>query len=454
MGKKIIIIGGGPGGYAAAIRAAQLGADVILAEKAEIGGTCLNVGCIPTKALLHTAEFYKKLVSNSVAGVKSVGASLDWPAAQIHKAEVVSRLTGGVQALLRHNGVRVISESASLLSANRVKIGDNEFEADAVLLATGSENTLPPFPGAELTIESTAALALKDVPKSMVIIGGGVIGVELAALYGALGTQITILEMQPEILPQFDTDISAYLRETMVNDGVKIYNGAKLTEVKKSKKEFLAEFEHDGTIHSVTAQYVLTAVGRRPNTADLGLTELGIKLQKGAVAVNEYFETSASGVYAVGDCNGNAMLAHAAMAQGVSAAEHIMGVTPHYNAGIIPGCVYSSPEIASVGMTEKAVSESGTEYSIGFFSLENNGKAIIEGTGGFIKIIADKRLGEILGVHIIGPRATELIAEAALCMSMEGTVEDIVRTIHAHPTVSEAVAEAAMSVFGKPLHGI
>jgi dihydrolipoamide dehydrogenase len=457
MGKKVIVLGGGPGGYVAAIRAAQLGAQVALAEAERVGGTCLNVGCIPTKSLLHVGDFYRKAATDAVPGVKAVGVFLDWPAAQNHKDKIVGQLTGGVSALLRHNGVQVYNGAASLLPGRKVKIANEILEADAVILATGSVSSNLRFPGSELPgiIDSTEALSLEEVPSTMVIVGGGVIGIEFATLYSALGTKVSIVEMLPEILPTIDAEISGFMRDTLEGNGVQFYTGARLISVEKSKVGLAADLEIEGRTHQVAAEKILVAVGRTPRTTGLGLENLGIKMIRGAVAVDEYFRTSIPGVYAVGDCNGQLMLAHAAMAQGRAAAEHIMNITPNYNAKIIPSCVYSSPEIASVGMTEKQAQDAGIEYSIGRFSLGANGKSLIDDAGGgLIKIITDKKLGEVLGVHMIGSHVTEMIAEAALCMNIEGTVEDMMNTIHAHPTVSEAVCEAAMSVFGKPIHGI
>ena len=454
MSKKIIVIGGGPGGYAAAIKAAQLGAEVTLAEAVQIGGTCLNVGCIPTKALLRVGEFYRNASKNMVAGVNITGAKLDWAAALRHKDDVVKQLTGGVNALLRYNEVTVINETAVMFSEKKVKIRDTVYDADAVILALGSVNTSLAFPGAELTgvIDSEAAISSETVPKSIAIVGGGVIGSEFAALYTSLGVVVTIIEALPEILPSVDSEIAELMHETFAQSGVAVFTGARLKGAQRTGGEMLVSFETNGELQSVTAEKLLVAVGRRPNCGYL--EGAGIVIEHGAICVDENFETSISGVYAVGDCNGKTMLAHAAMAQGVVAAEHIMGCTARYNAKVVPGCVFTAPEIASVGMTEQQVIESGIPHNIGRFNLSGNGRATIHGEDGLIKIIADKKLGEILGVHMIGPHVTEIIAEAALAMSMEGTVEDIVNTIHAHPTVSEALCEAAMSVFGKPIHGI
>jgi dihydrolipoamide dehydrogenase len=429
---------------------------VTLAEHGELGGACLNVGCIPTKALLHVGEFYHKIKTGSVAGIKA-DASVDWPDVQRHKEKIVGQLTGGVNALLRHNGVRVLREKAFPLKDRKVKIGPEKIEADAIILATGSVGTKLNFPGADLpgVIDSDAALSFPQIPKSVIIVGGGVIGVEFATLFNWLGTKVTILEMLPDILPMFDAEISACLNEKLKADGVRIHTAAELTSVTKEPAGLTACFKQKGAQHRVCADYVLVAVGRRPNTADLGLEDIGVKLVKGAIKTDVFFRTDSPGIYAIGDCNGMNMLAHAAMAQGEAAVQHIMGAPVHYNPNTVPGCVYSSPEIAAVGMTEKQVIDAGIDYSTGLFSLGNNGKSLIDDVGGgFVKIIADKQLGEVLGVHIIGSKATEMIGEAVLCMSMEGTVEDIANSIHAHPTVSEAIGEAAMSVFGKPIHGM
>jgi dihydrolipoamide dehydrogenase len=456
LGKRIIVIGGGPGGYAAAIKAAQLGAEVILAEAADIGGTCLNVGCIPTKSLLHTAGQYRRIASNAVPGIKTTGAELDWAAAQSHKDAVVRKLAGGVGILLRRNGVTVRKEKAIPLSGNSAMIGAETIDADAVLLATGSINTQLDFPGASLpgVIDSTAALGLERVPESMAIVGGGVIGLEFAALYGALGTKITVIELAGRLLPSMDAEISEYIKAALSSEGAAIHTGAQLTRAESAPDGLTISFEEDGESWIAKAEALLVAAGRSPNTAGLGLEGIGVRMSHGAIDTDEFFRTNVPGLYAVGDCNGRLMLAHAAMAQGETAAGHIMGAPSRIAHKVVPACVYTSPEIASVGLTEEQAKASGLDYTTGRFDMSGNAKAAIEGAGGFVKIIADRAFGEVLGVHIVGPGATELIAEAALCINIEGTVEDIVNTIHAHPTASESTREAAMSVFGKPIHGL
>jgi dihydrolipoamide dehydrogenase len=448
MGARIIIIGGGPGGYAAAIRAAQLGAEVIIAEKAGLGGTCLNAGCVPTKALLHTAKFYRTAAANAVPGVRIAGAELDWPAAQRQKQGIIDRLADGIDMLLRRNGVTVYNETAVPLSSQKVRIGDKVLSSDAIILALGSVNAPFQFPGVghKGVIDSAAALSLENVPESIVIVGGGVIGVEFATLFSFLGAKTTIIEIAPRLLPSIDAEIADYMKSSLELDGITVHTGARLKSAEPAPTGLSASFETNGLRHGVTAEKLLLAIGRRPNTTGLGLEKIGVKMTNGAIDTDSCFRTNIPGLYAVGDCNGKTMLAHAAMAQGETAAEHILGATPRMNNNIIPSCVYSAPEIASVGITEEQAKARGIKYSIGRFDLSGNSKAIIEGSGGFMKIITDGKIGEVLGVHIVGPNATELIAETALCMSMEGTVEDIIGTIHAHPTVGESVREAAMEV--------
>jgi len=453
---KIIVVGGGPAGYAAAIRAAQLGAKVVLAESGAVGGTCLNVGCIPTKTLLHIADFYKKAAENLVPGVKVADVKLDWSSAQSHKDASVKRLVGGVTALLRHNGVEVYNEKATLLSNHSVKIGDKTCEADAVIIATGSSNSVLSIPGIGLdgVMDSTAALSVQRPPKSLLIIGGGVIGVEFASMFSAVKTEVTLIEFTDRLIPMADADISEGLRTSLAADGVIVHTGAKTTSISKAGEGFSVCFEKDGVQSAALVDAVLVAAGRSPNTEGIGLEKLGVKLRNGAIETDEFYRTNLPDVYAIGDCNGKILLAHAAMAQGESVAEHILGHKPQINHKVVPACIYTSPEIASVGLTEDALRASGAEYSVGMFGLSANARSLIEGSEGFVKIIADKEHGEVLGVHIMGPFATELISTAAVCMSMEGTVDEIISTIHAHPTVGESIREAALSVFGKPIHGI
>ncbi len=456
--KRIIVVGGGPGGYVAAIRAAQLGAEVHIVEVEAMGGTCLNVGCIPTKALLHTAELYSQLQHGKSIGLKADKVSIDWPALQSRKHAVVNKLVKGVESLLKANKVIIHRGSAVLKDIKTVEISGTEpklITADAIILAVGSEPVQIPFPGADLTgvIDSTGALSLPKVPESMVIIGGGVIGVEFADLYSSLGCKVTVVELLPEVLPAVDVEIAGLLKQQLAKRGVSFMTGAKLTAVRHSVSGLTASITVDNKTVEIGAEYVLVAVGRKPRTAKIGLEELGVKMERGKVMVDKNFSTNIPGLYAIGDCNGQIMLAHAASAQGIAAAEHIMGHAAAYFANTIPSCIYTSPEVAGVGLTEEQVKQNEMEYKFGKFSLGGNGKSIIENGGiGLIKIIAGKKYGEILGVHMIGPRVTDMIAEAALAIRLEATVDELISTIHAHPTVSEAVGEAALAVEEMAIH--
>lgn len=458
MSKKIIIIGGGPGGYVAAIRAAQLGAEVHLVEKGNLGGTCLNVGCIPTKALLHTAEQYSQLKKAVKHGLLADNPRVDWEALMQHKAGIVNQLVTGVTGLLKSNNITIHKGLATLKDSRTVVVhGEAEYElaADAIVLAVGSKTVNIKFSGSELegVIDSTQALELPQIPTSMIIVGGGVIGVEFAALYSALGTKITIVEMLPEILPPVDAQIAAVIRNELKKQGVKIMVESLLTEVEKKGSNLIAKIKTKDGVQELEGQYVLVAVGRKPITDNCKLEAANIQIERSAIVVNDYFQTNIPNIYAIGDCNGRMMLAHAASAQGIAAVEHIMGHKASYNSNIIPYCVYCTPEIAGVGITENQAKEKGISYKNSQFSMAGNGKSLIEGcTTGLIKIIAEEESGKILGAHMIGPRATDIIAEISVAMTLDATADDIAATIHAHPTVSEAVAEAAHGVNGHALH--
>lgn len=454
--KSVIVIGGGPGGYVAAIRAAQLGAEVHLVEKEHLGGTCLNVGCIPTKAMLHTADLYQAILQGGAMGLKADNVQLDWQVLLRKKQTVVDRLVNGVEGLLKANKVTVHRGHAVLKDAHTVEIeGKTSLTANAIILALGSEPVRLSFPGAELpgVIDSTGALSLSQAPASMLIIGGGVIGVEFAGLFSALGCKVTVVELLPEILPVIDSEIAGAIRQEMSKNGVSYMNEAKLTDVRQEGENLTARVLSGGKEQEISVQYVLVAVGRKPRTQSSGLEEVGIQTDRGRIVVNEYFATNVPGIYAIGDCNGRIMLAHAASAQGIAAVEHALGHKPAYLPGTIPSCIYTNPEAAGVGLTEGQVKQQGIEYKVGRFQLAGNGKALIENGGrGMVKIIAGARHGEILGVHIFGPRATDMIAEAALGIRLEATADELISTIHAHPTVSEALCEAALDVENMAIH--
>jgi dihydrolipoamide dehydrogenase len=458
MKKKVIIIGGGPGGYVSAIRAAQLGAEVHIIEKEKMGGTCLNVGCIPTKALLHAAKLYCAVQEESKKGLRVEGISVDWAALMANKNTIVNRLVQGVKGLLKANGVQTHNGRAVLQDAHKVQVeGDKimTLEADIIVLASGSVPSKIPVPGATCNgvIDSTAALNLPKVPKSLVIIGGGVIGTEFASLYSSFGTKVTIVEMLPQILPMVDRQIAKRVRETLTEANIDFMLEAGLKEILPTSEGLRAVVQMAGKSHEVAGEYILMATGRKGNIQNMGLEKVGIQTEGGKIVANEYFATNISHIYAIGDCNAQMMLAHAASAQGVAAVEHALGHKPFYNPKVIPSCIYTIPEAAGVGLTEDEASAQGIAYNIGLFPLMANSKSLIEGCeSGLIKLIADKKSGEILGGHIFGPRATDLIAEVALAMNLEATVDELITTIHAHPTMSEGVAEAALNVSGNAIH--
>ena len=459
MAKKVVVIGGGPGGYVAAIRAAQLGAETYLVEKDNLGGTCLNVGCIPTKALLHTAELYQAVKHGDRIGLIGDSVQIDWKALMNRKNSVVRRLVGGVAGLLKANGVTVYKGMAEFTGPGEVRVhGDKAttLSADAVILSTGSVPVKLNFPGADLpgVVDSTGVLSLSKLPEAIAIIGGGVIGVEFAALYAALGSKVTVIELLPEILPGIDSELARNLKQSLTKTGVSFLNGAKLESISQASGALSAKVLLGTETKEIAAEIVLVAVGRRAYTDGAGLEAAGVKLERGKVVVDDHYLTNLPGVYAIGDCNGITMLAHAASHQGIAAVEHALG---HGAAGhgqpIVPACVYTHPEVAAVGITEDKAKELGIAYKKGVFPLAGNGKSMIdEGEGGFVKILAGAKYGEILGVHMIGPRATEIIGEATLAMRLEATVDELVSTIHAHPTVSESLGEAALAVDNLAIH--
>lgn len=452
---KIAIIGGGPGGYVAAIRAAQLGAEVTVFEFDKLGGTCLNRGCIPTKALLHTTELYHKLLEEANNGLIVENARIDSDKLHKRKKQVVRSLVSGVGVLMKKNNIRVVNERATLLEGKKVKFGDNVEDFDKVVLASGSEPINLPIPGFESknVIDSTGALELEDTPKSMVIVGGGVIGVEMAQIYSSLGAEVTIVELAGNILPGVDLDVVNTMRSILEFNQIKVMTDSKLVKIEENDELFCTIQSADGDM-IVQSEYVLMSVGRKPYYEGLGHENI-VKNEDGVPVVDENFETSVDGVYAIGDLNKQIMLAHAASAQGIKAVEHAMGHVGHYNSKAVPACIYTSPEIASVGLTEEEAKEQGIEYKVSKYSLVGNGKSMIENNGvGFVKLISGAEFNDIIGAHIIGPRATDMIAELVLAINMELTAEEIASTIHPHPTVSEAIQEAAHGLLDGAIHAV
>ena len=457
---NMIIIGGGPGGYVAAIKAGQLGAKVTLIEKEYLGGTCLNVGCIPTKALLHSSEVYETAVHGATCGINAT-ATIDFKKVMQYKTQITTQLVTGVKSLLGANKVKVIMGEASFEDKNTIKVTKSDgtvetLKADKIIVATGSIPVKPPIPGIDSAacIDSTGALSLTDIPKEMVIIGGGVIGVEIGSIYASFGTKIKIVEMQDEILPMMDRELTKVLRGILAKKGIEIHTGTKVTKIAQESGQGVVHAETaDGKALALKGDKVLVAIGRKSNTDMLKLDKIGIESNRGLIKVDANMETNVPGIYAIGDCNGISMLAHVASAQGEAVAEHALGHHPHFNLKTNASCIYTHPEFASVGLTEDQAKAQNIEYQVGRFPLMANGKSLImEGGDGVFKVLIGKENKEILGCHLLGPRATDLIAECALAISLEATLDEFMETIHAHPTVSEAVREAVLSADKMAIH--
>lgn len=454
--KRIVIIGAGPGGYVAAVRAAHLGADVTLIEKKAIGGTCLNVGCIPTKVLLHTAELLSTLKSDAKRiGVLVDNPRLDWKALMRRKTMTVSRLSAGTLELVKGNGVEYVEGAATIKDAKTVEAADRTFEADAIIIATGSIPDVHDTPGFDLegVITSDEALSLEEVPQSMIVSGGGIIGMEFAAAYASFGTQVSVVVTSPEILRNLDSDIAVILRKTLEKKGVSFYTGASITKVEKEDGRLNVFMDVQGKPETLKAEKLLVAKGRKPYTDGLGLEALGIETKRGRIVTDSFMETNVKGIYAIGDCVNDYMLAHVASKEGETAVDNIMGIPVKMDYSTTPGAIYTSPEVATVGLMEKEAAKKGIDIKVGVFPLMMNGKSMITGdTGGMVKIIADATTKKIIGVQMVGGPATDMIAEGALAIHFGATPDDLINTIHAHPTVAESVMEAASNVFGRAIH--
>ena len=462
--KRVIVIGGGPGGYVAAIRLAQLGAKVTVIEQKHLGGTCLNVGCIPTKCLLHSAELVEQIKTQGKdIGVEVEGVKVNFPQVIAHKNAISKQLTSGVAGLLKLNKVKKVDGTAKFTGEKQLEVtkpdGSKEsMTADAIIVATGSVNAQPPIPGLKENpncIDSTGALSLEKLPATMVVIGGGVIGLELACAYAAFGTKITVVEAMDHMLPMLDGDLTKIGVAHMKKMGMEFHLECPVQSVEDSPvgAKVVCKDKTGNTV-SFEAEKVLVAIGRKANTAALDLAAGKIDNDKGRILVNDKMETNVPGVYAIGDCVfGHAQLAHTASAMGEVASENICGHEAHYCEKTNPTCVYMEPEAASVGLTEEQCKAQGIAYKVGKFPMSANGKALIlNGGEGLVKIIAGAEYGEILGMHIIGPRATDLIAEGALAIEGEMTLDEIIDTIHSHPTVTETMREAALNAEKRAIH--
>ena len=456
----VIVIGSGPGGYVAAIRAAQLGLKTACVESREtLGGTCLNVGCIPSKALLHASELFEEAAHGTLAkwGVKTGKVELDLDAMHGTRLEAIKGLTGGIEFLFKKNKVEWLKGHAAFTGANSVKVGDREVRAKNIVIATGSSVT--PLPGVEIDheaiVDSTSALELKKVPGHMVVIGGGVIGLELGSVWRRLGAKVTVVEYLDQILPGMDGEVRKEAAKLFKKQGFDIKTGTKVTKAERTKKGVVLTVEpaKGGEATTIEADTVLVSIGRRPNTDGLALDKAGLETnQRGQVEIDHDFRTKVPSIWAIGDVAPGPMLAHKAEDEGIAVAENIAGLTGIVNHDVIPSVVYTMPEIAAVGLTEEEAKERG-EVKVGKFPMMANSRAKTNREGdGFVKIVADAKTDRVLGVHIIASVAGTMIAQAAQAMEFGATSEDIAYTCHAHPTHSEAIKEAAMAVTGKPIH--
>jgi dihydrolipoamide dehydrogenase len=459
----VVIIGAGPGGYNAAIRAGQLGLKTAIVEKrATLGGTCLNVGCIPSKALLHASEMFEIASKDFASMGIDAKPKLNLKQMMANKAESVDALTKGVAFLMKKNKVEVLSGAGRIAGPGKVVVqgadgAETEHQARNIVIATGSEPA--GLPGVAVDnvriIDSTGALALPEVPKHLVVIGAGVIGLELGSVWRRLGAEVTVVEYLDRILPGTDLEVANALQKSLTRQGFQFKLGAKVTGAKASKSGVDLTFEPvvGGGAETISADYVLLAIGRRPYTEGLGLELVGITPDKRGMIANDHYKTSAPGVWVIGDVTSGPMLAHKAEDEAVACIETIAGKAGHVNYDVIPGVIYTYPEVAVVGKTEEDLKAAGVAYKVGKFPFTANGRArAMLATDGFVKILADKETDRVLGGHIVGFGAGEMIHEITVLMEFGGSSEDLGRTCHAHPTMSEAVKEAALATFFKPIH--
>lgn len=453
---EIIVIGAGPGGYETAIKAAQLGKKTAIVEGTYFGGVCLNEGCIPTKTLIRTANLYheiKEAQNFAITGINTQDVKVDMKKLQQRKQSVVKTLVSGVEGLLRRNKVSIINGHASFQDDHTIVVDGSTYTAQYFIIATGSSVFMPPFiplENSDNVITSKEALQIDQIPKSIAIIGGGVIGIEFAHVFSQLGADVTVLELMDHILPMVDSEVSDMVKTRMEKNGVTFFNSAKVCKVADNR----VIFELNGKQQEAAAETILMAVGRVANTHGLNAEGIGIEFDKNAIRTNDFLQTNLDHIYAIGDVNGKVMLAHTASHEGFVAVEHICGGHHKMCYQKIPSCIYLDPEVASIGMTEKQARDQGLDVSVGKFPMMANGKSLVEGdTDGIVKVILDRELGEVLGVHLYGKHVTDMIGEIAVAMHMEATAEEILGAIHPHPTVSEAIAEGFMAAFyGKAIN--
>ena len=458
MKYDVVVIGSGIGGYVAAIRASQLGLKCAVVEKEKsLGGTCLNVGCIPSKALLESSELFAQ-ASHKFAehGITVSEPKIDVGVFIARKEKVVQASTRGVQFLMKKNKIDVIAGFGTIAGPGVVKVGEQTLETVRIVIATGS--VVSPLPGVvtdgEVVVTSNEAISFSEVPKQLAVIGGGVIGLELGSVWSRLGSRVTVLEYMPTIFPGADAEICQAAEKIFTKQGIEFVLGARVKSAKKAKRGAEVVFEYQGKEQTLTVDKVLLAVGRKPFTEGLGLETIGVKVdERGRVPVDAHFQTSAANVYAIGDVIAGPMLAHKAEEEGVAVAEIMAGKPGHVDYDAIPNVIYTHPEIASVGKTEEQLQKEGIAYNKGSFPFSANGRARALGeSDGFVKILADKTTDRIIGAHIIGPRAGDLIAELAVAVEFKASAEDIARSVHAHPTLAEAIKEAALGVAGRMIN--
>ncbi len=458
----LVIVGGGPGGYVAAIRAAQLGMKAAVIEKDKLGGLCLNWGCIPSKALLRSAEVYHLLQHVQDFGLSVSNISFEWQKIIQRSRKVSEQINKGVHFLFRKNKIEHVDGAGRLRKGNIVEVTKDgkavgEYKGRNIIIATGGSHRT--IPGVALdrkrVITSTEAMIMSEMPKSMIVIGGGPIGVEFAYFYNAFGCKVTIIEMMPQILPLEDEEVVKALTANFKKSGITIATNAKVSGVNASAKDVTVNYTVDGAEQSVTGEVALMAIGFSGQTSNLGLEEVGVTVEKSFINVDRRnYSTNVPGLYAIGDVIGAPLLAHVASAEGITCIEHIAGKTPHpVNYNNIPGCTYCQPQVGSVGLTEKQARENGYDVAVGRFPFRPLGKAVAVGeTEGFVKLVVDKKYGEILGAHILGSEATDLIAELVAARALESTVHHLMKIVHAHPTFTEAVMEAAADALGEAIH--
>ena len=456
----LAVIGGGPGGYVAAIRAAQLGQKVCIVEKEKLGGVCLNWGCIPTKALIKNAEVYSLIKDSDNYGIKVQNISVDFKKNVKRSRDISQRLSKGIEFLMKKNKIKHFNGIGRLKSKNSIEINNNDkvyiVEADKIIIATGARPKT--FPGldfdSENVISSKDAMLLENPPKDLIIIGSGAIGVEFAYYFNEFGTKVHIVEMMDSILPNEDREVSEEVEKNFKRSGIKISKGMKVSKIQSMKNSAKVFLKNAGSEKIIKAEKVLLAAGVTGNIDDLGLEDLGIEFETGAIKIDNLNRTNIDNIYAIGDVSGPPWLAHVASAQGHIVAEHSAGfnVSP-IDYSNIPGCTYCQPQVGSLGMTEEKAISSGFKIKVGKFSFQASGKAMAVGdTVGFVKLIFDEKYGELLGAHIVGSEATEMIAELGMAKALEATWDDLSMTIHAHPTLSEAIMEAAMDAQGQSIH--